>query len=220
MCGRYTITKQKKDVENQFNVKIDENIYKTNYNAAPTQILPVITNDQLDRVNFFKWGLVPYWAKNQKIGNKMINARIETITEKPAYKQAIQKRRCMIIADGYYEWVETPRGKKPYYITMNKNQLFSFAGVWESWKNNQGKIVKTFSIITQIAYNEIEHIHHRMPVKLNPKEKLFWLNAETAEQAIKYVKTQKKYDLKTNEVSTEVNSPDNNYSDLTKPIST
>ena len=220
MCGRYTITKQKKDVENQFDVKIDEYIYKINYNAAPTQILPVITNDQLNKVNFFKWGLVPYWAKNQNIGNKMINARIETITEKPAYKQAIHKRRCIIIADGYYEWMETSRGKKPYHITMNKNQLFAFAGIWESWKNNQGEIVKTFSIITQDAYNEIAHIHHRMPVKLNPKEKLFWLNAETAEQAIEYVKTQEKYEFKTNEVSTEVNSPANNYSELINPILT
>ena len=118
MCGRYTITKQKKDIENQFDVELDENKYKINYNAAPTQKLPVITNDQLDKVNFLKWGLVPYWAKDESIGNKMINARIETITDKPAYKQAINKRRCMVITDGYYEWMKTSMGKKPYHISI------------------------------------------------------------------------------------------------------
>ena len=220
MCGRYTITKQKKDIENQFDVELDENIYKINYNAAPTQKLPVITNDQLDKVNFLKWGLVPYWAKDQSIGNKMINARIETITAKPAYKQAINKRRCMVITDGYYEWMKTLTGKKPYHISMDKNQLFAFAGIWEAWKNNQGEILKTFSIITQPAYNEIAHIHHRMPVKLNPKEKLDWLNAGTAEKALEYIKSQEKYELNANEVSIEVNSTANNNSNLIKPVLT
>ena len=220
MCGRYTITKQKKDIENQFDVELDENIYKINYNAAPTQKLPVITNDQLGKVNFFKWGLVPYWARDQSFGNKMINARIETITDKPAYKQAIHKRRCMVITDGYYEWMKTPMGKKPYHISMDKDQLFAFAGIWEAWKNNQGEILKTFSVITQPAYNEIAHIHHRMPVKLNPKEKLGWLNAGTAEQALEYIKAQEKYELNANEVSIEVNSTANNNSNLIKPVLT
>ena len=220
MCGRYTITKQKKDIENQFDVELDENKYKINYNAAPTQKLPVITNDQLDKVNFLKWGLVPYWAKDESIGNKMINARIETITDKPAYKQAINKRRCMVIADGYYEWMKTLTGKKPYHISMDKNQLFAFAGIWETWKNNQGEILKTFSVITQPAYNEITHIHHRMPVKLNPKEKLDWLNAGTAEKALEYIKSQEKYELNANEVSIEVNSTANNNSNLIKPVLT
>ena len=133
MCGRYTITKQKKDIENQFDVELDENIYKINYNTTPTQKLPVITNDQLDKVNFLKWGLVPYWAKDESVGNKMINARIETITDKPAYKQAINKRRCMVITDGYYEWKREGRRKIPYYIHANDRRLLPMAGLWSSW---------------------------------------------------------------------------------------
>ena len=113
MCGRFTITKQVEDIENSFDVELDRELYKLNYNVAPTQDLPVVTNQQNKQVSFLKWGLVPSWSKDLKFGSKMINARIETITEKPSFKKAIQERRCVVIADGYYEWKKTSQGKEP-----------------------------------------------------------------------------------------------------------
>jgi putative SOS response-associated peptidase YedK len=219
MCGRFTITKQVEDIENSFDVELDRELYKLNYNVAPTQDLPVVTNQQNKQVSFLKWGLVPSWSKDLKFGSKMINARIETITEKPSFKKAIQERRCVVIADGYYEWKKTSQGKEPYYITMENSKLFSFGGIWEKWTSPVGETVKTFSIITQPSFKEIEHIHNRMPLQIMPEQKDYWLSAETGEEALDFAIEHQKNKLKSYVVSTQVNSVTNNFPDLLNPLS-
>ena len=168
-----------------------EEVLKEKFKIALTSTIKVISEKSKIEINF---------------GNKMINARIETITEKPAYKKAIEKKRCMVIADGYYEWMNTPHGKQPYHITMKNNQLFAFAGIWAVWKNNHENKLETFSIITQPANDKITYIHQRMPVQLKPEQKSKWLNAETAEEALDFVKKQDMYELNVSPVSMEVNS--------------
>jgi len=129
MCGRFSITKKAKDIEERFNAEMDERYFRAAYNAAPSQFLPVITNTDSRRVNFFKWGLVPFWTKDISIGNKIINARAETLTEKPAYRTSLKSKRCLVIADGLYEWLRTGEDKQPYRIVLRDNGLFAFAGL-------------------------------------------------------------------------------------------
>jgi len=119
MCGRFTVVSEAEELEERFGVQVAKEQYSKRYNAAPSQLLPIITNSDKEKVQFFKWGLIPFWAKEEKIGNRLINARAETITEKPSFKYAVQKRRCLVLADGYYEWMENGRGEDSLqnYIT-------------------------------------------------------------------------------------------------------
>ena len=146
MCGRKTLTKDRKSIVQHLAIDTWKNIkdYVPNYNIAPGQISSVVIQNEKRIVKSMRWGLVPSWANNESVGYRMINARAETLTEKPSYQGLVPNNRCVVIADGYYEWMKTLTGKKPYHISMDKNQLFAFAGIWEAWKNNHGEILKTF----------------------------------------------------------------------------
>ncbi|MEO5906642.1 MAG: SOS response-associated peptidase [Saprospiraceae bacterium] len=182
MCGRSSLTKTEKELEERFRANFySEDLERynplPNFNVAPTQLHPVITQQEPSVIHLYRWGLIPFWAKDIKIGSKMINARIEGIAEKPAFRQAFEKRRCLVPFDGYYEWMKTPEGKIPYRIKVTNTDIFSMAGLYEVWKGTDGKEIKSFTIITQEADPQIAHLHDRMPLILLPEQEKLWIDS-------------------------------------------
>jgi putative SOS response-associated peptidase YedK len=168
MCGRYRLSRSKELLAEHFNVEPDDD-WEPRYNIAPSQYVPVIRQrpDGPKRWGAqMRWGLIPAWAKDASIGFKMINARAETVATKPAYRDVLRKRRCLIPADGFYEWVKDGRAKTPFCFTMADNSTFAFAGIWDSWRNPQGQTIDTCSIITTTPNALLADIHDRMPVIL------------------------------------------------------
>ena len=217
MCGRYTIIAKAEEIEKRFDVEVPPG-YKPHYNAAPSQVLPVITNEQPEGVSFFRWGLIPPWAKDPKIGFKLINARAETLHEKRAFRHAFEKRRCLVVADGFYEWKKTSeKSKIPYRIIVNRGALFAFAGLWEIYHSADTGPLHTFTVITVPANKKLSKIHDRMPVILTPVTEKIWLDrdiplSDLHDLLIPY------YDAKTSfyPVSSLVNSPANDDPRLIK----
>lgn len=183
MPGRYTITAEAEEIANRFNLEIVEQFNKR-YNAAPTQLLPAIASENPKQLVYFYWGLIPSWSKNKALATKLINARADSLQDKISFKNSLKSRRCIIPADGFYEWKPiTKKSKIPYRITLHSGGLFSMAGLWESSENAEGKEIQTFTIVTTEANNEVSKIHNRMPVILTPETEQIWLdnNAETDE---------------------------------------
>lgn len=207
MCGRFTFI-DIEDIRERFNA--DPIDFKPNYNVAPTQDVPVILpNHQLA---LFRWGLIPFWAKDPSIGNKMINARAETVDEKPSFKHSLQRKRCLVVADGFYEWKKEGSTKRPYRITLKDQGLFGFAGLWDTWKSPTGDIINSCSIITTTPNDLMIPIHNRMPVILPREVEHVWLDLSIVESGflksllVPYPADQ----MMAYEVSTLVNSPKNN----------
>ena len=176
MCGRYTITVNAEGIAWRFGAERPEFEFEPAYNAAPTQNLPVITEANGQRqVLIMRWGLIPHWSKEKSIGNKLINARIETVDQKPAFKSSLLRRRCLIPADGYYEWLKINESKQPLRIVLPQNDLFSFAGIWDRWIDSEGLSFNSFSILTTTPVASITHIHNRMPLILLPEQESDWL---------------------------------------------
>ncbi len=185
MCGRYTIIAKAEEIEKRFHVEVPAD-YHPHFNAAPSQILPVITNERPDGLSFFRWGLIPAWAKDMKIGPNLINARAESLAEKPAFRSAFKKRRCLVVADGFYEWKRlSKKSKMPYRITFDSNTLFAFAGLWEIHHSVDGNTLHTFTIITTQANEVISKLHDRMPVILSPQTEQIWLDTNTPAEELK-----------------------------------
>jgi len=218
MCGRYTIIAKAEEIEKRFDVNVPET-YTPTYNAAPTQILPVITNHRPDGLSFFKWGLIPGWAKDPSIGSKLINARSETLAEKASFKNALKSRRCLVISDGFYEWKRsTKKSKIPYRILLKSKELFAFAGLWEEYVDEEQNPVHSFTIITTEANKAISSIHDRMPVILDRESEKQWLSPEkgTAEQ-IELLKPLAEEKIATYTISQLVNNVANNDPQLIIP---
>ncbi len=169
MCGRYTLKTPIDVVAEHFGLDEYPSSLTPSYNIAPTQeVAAVVEEDEKRKLKMFRWGLVPSWAKDPAIGNKMINARAETVSEKPSFRSAFKRRRCLIVADGFYEWQKTDGGaKQPYHFRMKDSSPFAFAGLWETW-DGDGADVRSCSIITTDANDLMKEIHHRMPVILLP----------------------------------------------------
>lgn len=210
MCGRYTIIAKAEEIEKRFNVQVPES-YKPRYNAAPSQILPVITNSNPEGLSFFHWGLIPQWAKDKSISSKLINARAETITEKVSFKSALQKRRCLVLADGFYEWKRSSKKSKiPYRIFLKDSILFAFAGLWEEFEDEDQNHIHTFTIITTQANSIVSKIHDRMPVILDPQSEKKWLNqSNTMEDYINLLKPFDDHKMDSHSVTSLVNSVEN-----------
>jgi len=178
MCGRYALYSNIEQIKSQFPIDRGESEDSPNYNVAPTQeVLAVIHQEGLNILGKLHWGLVPFWAKETKIGSKMINARQETVAAKPAFREAFKKRRCLIPADGFYEWYGEKGEKQPVFITMPDKRPFAFAGLWESWqdKAGPGTVYRSCTIITREAAGTLEKIHHRIPVVLAPEAYTAWM---------------------------------------------
>jgi len=182
MCGRSSLTITEKELEARFNASFySEDLERynplPNFNVAPTHMHPVITNVDPSHLQFYRWGLIPFWAKDVKVGYKMINARKETILEKSTFKNAMNKKRCLVAFDGFYEWKKTKDGKQPYRIITTNTDIFCIAGLWERWTNKDtGEDIFSFTLITQAANNFMSDIHDRMPAILLPEQEEAWLD--------------------------------------------
>ena len=220
MCGRKTLTKGKIEIMEELFVDEweDDFDWEPSYNIAPTQISPVLLNDGKRKVKPMCWGLVPSWAKDKTIGAKMINARSETLGEKPSFQSLIYQKRCIVISDGYFEWKREGKKKKPYYIRDPDGKLLPMAGLWDEWVDKQGKKWLTYTVITTDPSNQINHIHNRMPVILDKPEMDLWINFDCPpNEALTCLKPYEKL-LELYPVSTFVNSPANNSNQCILPI--
>lgn len=224
MCGRFTLTATIEEIINRFDIQafMEEELYAPSFNIAPSQaVLAVINDGTRNRMGFLKWGLIPPWAKNMSMGNKMINARAETISEKPSFRNAFKKKRCLVIADSFYEWKRhEDQTKTPMRIKLKSDELFAMAGIWEGWKSPDGKPLYTCSVITTGPNELMKTIHDRMPVILKPEDESTWLEPGLLENH-KLESLLIPYDdhlMETYEVSPLVNSPKNNTIELIQKI--
>lgn len=181
MCGRKTLTKSKLDIIKELSIdewdELDD--WTPTYNIAPTQKHPVILQENgCIKTKAGHWGLIPFWAKEPSIASKMINARIETLHEKPSFRNLVDQQRCLIPADGYYEWRAESQGKQPYFIHLPEKKLFTFAGLRSLWKNSEDISMLTYTIITTKATDHIHHIHPRMPVTVPDNSRSDWMDAD------------------------------------------
>ena len=181
MCGRYSLAKSKIELENRFEAEMLEP-FSPRYNIAPSQLLPLITSDSPKGFSHFYWGLTPQFAKNKPVSNKLINARSETITEKATFKNAFKRKRCLVPADGFYEWKKVGKKTKiPYRFVKHGEELFAFAGIWDEYESEKGEKEHTFLILTTSPNQLIGEIHDRMPVILRKEAESKWLDPTASE---------------------------------------
>lgn len=217
MCGRYSFAPDLEIVNEHYNIVANPADVAANYNAAPTQLLPVITNEAPQQLSLLRWGLVPSWAKDAAIGNKLINARADSVDTKPSFRNAFKSRRCLVPADAFYEWKQAAgcMTKIPYRIRIKEQLLFSMAGIWEQWENPAGGLLQSFAIITTSANKLLAELHNRMPVILSPETEQLWLSDIENKQLLSLLQP---FDAKAMEaypVSSRLNSPRNNSKELT-----
>ncbi|MFJ7993085.1 SOS response-associated peptidase [Peribacillus frigoritolerans] len=222
MCGRFTLFTDIEEIKERFDIQgsFDEE-YQFSYNIAPSQsVLSVINDGVRNRLGYLRWGLIPFWAKDEKAGYKMINARAETIAEKASFRNAYKKKRCLIIADSFYEWKKTPERKIPMRIKLKNHAPFGMAGLWEFWKSPEGISIYSCSIITTVPNELMTSIHDRMPVILKPEDEKDWLNPSINDPAYlqQYLKSFDSEQMEAFEVSTDVNSTKNNSPNLIQQI--
>jgi putative SOS response-associated peptidase YedK len=218
MCGRYTLRTPIDVLAEGFEIQEYPSSITPNYNVAPTQeVAAVVEENEMRKLEMFHWGLIPSWAKDPSIGNKMINARAETVSEKPSFRSAFKKRRCLILADGFYEWQKTDDGKQPYHIKMQDDSPFAFAGLWEIWKDEEE--IRSCTIITTAANDLMDEIHHRMPVILPPDDYDMWLDPDFDEKEplTSLLKPYSSDKMEAYIVSRRVNKPSNNEPSVVEP---
>lgn len=218
MCGRYSFSTSREKLKEQFHqVQVGDTL-KMNFNIAPTQPGYVITDDQPHQLQSFVWGLVPFWAKDRKIGSRLINARAESIADKPSFRQAVRRRRCWVLADSFYEWKTINGKKQPYRILSQAEELLVMAGIWEVWKK-EGHSVYSYAIITTEPNQDVMSIHDRMPVILHDShQRSTWLGAENFEEALDQLHPPPDHTLRMYPVSTRVNNVRNNDPTLHEPL--
>ena len=218
MCGRYTLKKTKNELEKQFNI-VDSSIkVQQRFNIAPTQIVPtVIETGKGNELHGYRWGLIPHWAKDKSIGNKLINARAETVHEKPIFRKSFKTQRCLIPADGFIEWKKQGKEKYPHYISLKSDAVFAFAGIWAEWRMEE-EVIRSCCIITTEANPYLQPIHNRMPVILNPEDYSTWLApVEKIETLRSLLRPFPEDQMKEYEVSREINSPANDRAECLTP---
>jgi len=218
MCGRYSFAVVDELIEQRFGVRVRTAIYKARYNCAPGQDLAVISNENPGELAFYRWGLIPFWAKEKSIGYKMINAKSETINEKPSYKNAFRNKRCLVPADSFFEWKKDAQ-KDPYRIMMKDEQPFAMAGIWDRWTTSDGEIIHSFSIITTSPNELMSGIHDRMPVILHPGDEQRWLSALAESELLDMLKPFPPERMKAYKISKLVNSPKNDSGEILTPVS-
>ena len=220
MCGRFTLLADKIKIKERFGIRNEFEFDRPNYNIAPGQnVLAVIFDGREKRAGYLRWGLVPSWAKDEKIGYKMINARSETAHVKPSFKHLMTKKRCLVIADSFYEWQQTDEGKVPKRIQLKNRGLFAFAGLWDKWEKKDKKIF-TCTLLTTEADEYMRNFHHRMPIILPKEREDDWLQTSfhTAEEAQQFLKNIESDPLTAYTVSDYVNNARNNDAACIQPI--
>lgn len=225
MCGRFTLTTPAHRLADLFDLSGELPQVTPSYNIAPTQEIAAVAADSEGRRHLreLHWGLVPHWAKDPEIGNRMINARAESVPEKSSFKAAFKKRRCLIPADGFYEWARDGSGsgpKQPYYIRLQTGSPYAFAGLWESWEGEDGRRLHTTTIITTEANELVGEIHNRMPVILAPENYPTWLDTsiEATEELMPLLAPYPSDQMEAYPVSTHVNRPANDDPGCVEPV--
>jgi putative SOS response-associated peptidase YedK len=222
MCGRYVLKAGIKELKKKYHAEPEFlSDLKPDYNVSPTSEMPVICqkSDGIRVISRYRWGLVPFWAKEINTGYSMFNARAESLPEKRTFKKAFQTQRCIVPANGFYEWVKRNNSKIPFYITLENDELMSFAGLYEHWKGNDGQVVNSFTIITTTVNKKLEPIHDRMPAILLDKEIDIWLDPgnEDIESLQDLIHPYPDDNIRYHEVSTDVNNSRNQGPELIKP---
>ncbi len=217
MCGRYSFTVLDELIEERFGVRVRTAIYKARYNCAPGQDLAVISNHDPGEHSFYHWGLIPFWATDKSIGYRLINARSETITEKPSYKSAFRSRRCLVPADSFFEW-KKDKEKDPYRILMKDEKPFSMAGIWDQWTGPDGESVHSFSILTTTPNEIMSDIHDRMPAILCQADEKRWLSPLSDSELLSLLKPFPSEKMKAYKISKLVNSPKNDSAEIFTPV--
>jgi putative SOS response-associated peptidase YedK len=212
MCGRYTLRTPVEKLAEEFGFDASAVEVPPNYNVAPTQeVAAVLSEGGERRLELLRWGLIPSWADDPGIGSRMINARAETAPDKPSFRRAFRERRCLIPADGFYEWKRTNGAKQPYYIRMKEGRPFAFAGLWESWNDDGGPEIRSCAILTTAPNALAGEIHDRMPVILPAGSYDAWLDLEAEkEELVSLLAPYPEAEMEAYPVSRFVNSPSNN----------
>ena len=221
MCGRYSLIADIGELQERFGFDGSELTHAPRYNVAPTQMALTVTNGSERRGSYMRWGLIPSWAKSASVGNRMINARAETVAEMPSFRTALQRRRCLVLADGFYEWQGKGSSRRPMRITMASGEPFAFAGLWDAWRDPKGEVVRSCAIITTSANESLSPIHDRMPVILPRELESLWLDHDIQDYAaLAGILSPYPNDraLDAYEVSTLVNSPANDTPELVVPV--
>ena len=225
MCGRFTLTATADEIIETFSwlPKSAGTISQTpRYNIAPSQPIAVVPNTGENKLDYYLWGLIPFWAKDPKIGYRMINARGETLAEKPSFKGPYKYRRCLILTSGFYEWQKQPgsQSKVPHYIRLKSHKPFAFAGLWDRWNAPDGSEILSATIITTRPNDFIKPIHDRMPVILPPSAYAAWLSpGEKLPNELNDLLTPfPAQEMEAYPVSTFVNSPKNDSPECTQPL--
>jgi len=216
MCGRMSATFDAETVallEKFMITKINQE-FGPRYNVAPSQPVPVVVPGP-PTLDMYKWGLIPHWAKDPKIGNKLINARAETLTEKPSFRKAFKQRRCLVLSSGFYEW---DKEKQPHHIQIKDQAIFAFAGLWEEWTSPQGDVIKSCTVITCEPNSFMKKLHNRMPVILESEDYTAWLTSENDQVLRGMLKPIDSQTMTEYPVSREVNSPRNDSPEVLKPM--
>jgi putative SOS response-associated peptidase YedK len=222
MCGRFTNKAKPEQVKKEFKVEAG-NFIHPRFNVAPSQMIDVVYAPEAERVfSRLKWGLVPSWAKDSEIGNRMINARAETLAEKPSFREAFKSRRCIIPASGFYEWQKKgTEAKQPFYFYLKEKEVFGFAGLWEEWLDKQtGEMLESCTIITTEANEVLKPVHERMPVILKPESYDEWLDVKekNTKKLQKFLVPYSAKEMNSHAVSRNVNIPDVDSAELIKPL--
>jgi putative SOS response-associated peptidase YedK len=223
MCGRFTLTADPEQIQIAFpGLTIPTQTINPRYNIAPTQPIAVIPNDGKSRLDYYIWGLIPSWAKDPSIGSRMINARAETLAEKPSFRNAFRRRRCLVLADGFYEWQQLAgkKSKQPMYIHMKNRGVFAFGGLWEIWNAPDGSTVLSATIITTEPNELVRPIHNRMPLILSEDHYDLWLSPDErkSEELQPALHPFPPDEMAAYAVTTQVNSPSNDEPALIEPI--
>ncbi|MBV6625779.1 MAG: SOS response-associated peptidase [Rivularia sp. (in: Bacteria)] len=223
MCGRFTLIAEPERLKEIFEISDISNCeFEARYNIAPTQNVATVLSDsesEKRQCQLLRWGLIPSWSKDSKIGPRMINARAETLAEKPSFRSAFKRRRCLVLADGFYEWKNLANRKQPYYFQLQDKQPFAFAGLWEEWQSPENEKINSCTIITTDANELLQPIHHRMPVILQQPDYQKWLdphvrNTELLQELLHPLQSEK---MTSYAVSIRVNNPNHNSLECIKP---
>jgi putative SOS response-associated peptidase YedK len=222
MCGRFTLTVDPADLQDAFPQFTFPEKYAPRYNISPSQPILAIPNAENNAADFFIWGLIPSWTKDPSIGSRMINARAETLAEKPSFRAGIKYHRCLILADGFYEWKQQPgtKAKTPHFIRLKSGKPFAFAGLWDTWQSPDGGTVKSATIITTTPNSLMAPIHNRMPVILPQSAYAQWLDpaARSADSLQHLLSSYPAEEMTAHAVSMLVNSPANDREECIVPV--
>lgn len=223
MCGRYNLKSSRRDIAAALGFSVSDNSFEPRYNIAPSQLILAVRRDDLgsNEIVELKWGLIPFWIKNVKSAHKPINARVETVSKLPYFRLALKSRRCLIPANGFYEWRAEGKIKQPFLFHQRDDALLFFAGLWEYWVSPEGEVIETAVILTTTAHEMVKPFHDRMPIILRPNSYQEWIdptNANLDSLMATLPSAFNNEDFEVYPVSTIVNSPKNDVPECAKPL--